>query len=88
MLAGNVVSAAIRQAQLRSQIEITRQMLALEEQTLNITEQRYQAGGVSAVRRATASARWWRRRGHVAAAGTATRRHEPSTRSADGQDPG
>ena len=32
MLAGNVVSAAIRQAQLRSQIDITRQMLALQEQ--------------------------------------------------------
>ena len=32
MLAGNVVSAAIRQAQLRSQIEITRQILALQEQ--------------------------------------------------------
>ena len=47
MLAGNVVSAAIRHAQLRSQIEITRQMLALQEQTLHITEQRYLAGGVS-----------------------------------------
>ena len=32
MLAGNVVSAAIRQAQLRSQIEITRQMLELQQQ--------------------------------------------------------
>ena len=47
MLAGNVVSAAIRQAQLRSQIEITRQMLELQQQELNIVEQRYQAGGVS-----------------------------------------
>ena len=27
MLAGNVVAAAVRQAQLRSQIEITRQMI-------------------------------------------------------------
>ena len=34
MLAGNVVSAAIRQAQLRSQIEITRQMLTLQQQEL------------------------------------------------------
>ena len=46
MLAGNVVSAAIRQAQLRSQIEITRQMLELQQQQLNITEQRVQAGGL------------------------------------------
>src|SRR5271165_6830954 len=46
MLAGNVVSAAIRQAQLRSQIEITRQVLALQQQQLNITEQRVQAGGL------------------------------------------
>jgi NodT family efflux transporter outer membrane factor (OMF) lipoprotein len=47
MLAGNVVSAAIRQAQIRSQIEITRRMLALQEQTVRITEQRYRAGGTS-----------------------------------------
>ena len=47
MLAGNVVSAAIRQAQMRSQIEITRRMLALQEQTVRITEQRYRAGGTS-----------------------------------------
>ena len=47
MLAGNVVSAGIRQAQLRSQIDLTRQMLAVEEQSLAITEKRYQAGGVS-----------------------------------------
>ncbi len=47
MLAGNVVSAAIRQAQLRSQIDLTRQMLELQEKQLNIAEQRYQAGGVS-----------------------------------------
>jgi NodT family efflux transporter outer membrane factor (OMF) lipoprotein len=46
MLAGNVVSAAIRQSQLRSQIEITRQVLALQQQQLNITEQRVQAGGL------------------------------------------
>lgn len=48
MLAGNVVSAAIRQAQLRKQIELTRQLLALQEQSLSVTERRYQAGGVSA----------------------------------------
>lgn len=47
MLAGNVVSAGIRQAQLRSQIELTRQMLTLEEQSLAIAEKRYHAGGVS-----------------------------------------
>ncbi len=47
MLAGNVVSAAIRQAQLRSQIDITRQMVELQEKELDITERRYQAGGVS-----------------------------------------
>lgn len=47
MLAGNVVSAAIRQAQLRSQIDITRQMLGLQKKELNIAERRYEAGGVS-----------------------------------------
>ncbi len=47
MLTGNVVSAAIRQAQLRSQIDLTRQMLTLQEQTVSVTERRYAAGGVS-----------------------------------------
>jgi NodT family efflux transporter outer membrane factor (OMF) lipoprotein len=47
MLAGNVVSAAIRQAQLRKQIETTRRMLALQEQTLHVTDLRHRAGGVS-----------------------------------------
>ena len=47
MLAGNVVSAAIRQAQLRSQIDIIRQMLGLQKKELNIAERRYEAGGVS-----------------------------------------
>lgn len=47
MLAGNVVSSAIQQAKLRSQIEVTRRLLSLQEQTLHITEQRYQAGGVA-----------------------------------------
>ncbi len=46
MLAGNVVSAAIRQAQLQSQIEITRQMLELQVQELEITGRRVQAGGL------------------------------------------
>lgn len=47
MLSGNVVSAAIRQAELHSQIEITRRMLASQEQTLHITEERYRSGGIS-----------------------------------------
>ncbi|MGD0347184.1 MAG: efflux transporter outer membrane subunit [Terracidiphilus sp.] len=47
MLAGNVVSAAIRQAQLRKQIELTRQLLAVEQRELAITEARKQAGGAS-----------------------------------------
>jgi NodT family efflux transporter outer membrane factor (OMF) lipoprotein len=46
MLAGNVVSAAIRQAQLQSQIDINRQMLELQQQELTITEHRVQAGGL------------------------------------------
>ena len=46
MLAGNVVSAAIRQARLRSQIDITRQMLELQQQQLRITEQRVAVGGM------------------------------------------
>ncbi len=47
MLAGNVVSAAIQQADVGRQIDLTRQMLALQERELKIVEQRYQAGGVS-----------------------------------------
>ena len=47
MLAGNVVSAAIREAQLQTQIEITRKLLGVQQQELKITEQRYRAGGVS-----------------------------------------
>jgi NodT family efflux transporter outer membrane factor (OMF) lipoprotein len=47
MLAGNVVSSAIRQAQLRKQIELTQQLLSLEEQELKIREQRYNAGGIA-----------------------------------------
>lgn len=47
MLAGNVVSAAIRQAQLHAQIEITQRMISIQEQTLHITEERRFAGGIS-----------------------------------------
>jgi NodT family efflux transporter outer membrane factor (OMF) lipoprotein len=47
MLAGNVVSAAIRQAQLRREIELARQLLAVEQHELTITEERKQAGGAS-----------------------------------------
>jgi NodT family efflux transporter outer membrane factor (OMF) lipoprotein len=47
MLAGNVASAAIRQAELRKQIELTKQLLAVEERELTITEARKQAGGAS-----------------------------------------
>lgn len=47
MLAGNVVSAGIRQAQLRSQIEITSRIITLQERTLAVAEQRYRAGGIS-----------------------------------------
>lgn len=48
MLAGNVVSAAIRQAQLNAQIDTTGQMIALEQQELRIADERYRAGGISA----------------------------------------
>jgi NodT family efflux transporter outer membrane factor (OMF) lipoprotein len=47
MLAGNVVSAAIRQAQLRREIELTRQLLAVEQREFAITEARNRAGGAS-----------------------------------------
>ena len=47
MLAGNVAAAAIRQAQIREEIELTRQMLDVEEQQLRIVEKRYRAGGVA-----------------------------------------
>ncbi|HEV2134743.1 MAG TPA: efflux transporter outer membrane subunit [Terracidiphilus sp.] len=47
MLAGNVVSAAIRQAKLQQQIEITRQLLAAERQQTAIIEQRRAAGGAT-----------------------------------------
>ena len=47
MLAGNVVAAAIRQAQIREQIEVTKQLLAVEQRELKITEDREREGGVS-----------------------------------------
>jgi len=47
MLAGNVVAAAIRQADVRKEIEITRQLLAVEQKELKIAEERERAGGVS-----------------------------------------
>jgi NodT family efflux transporter outer membrane factor (OMF) lipoprotein len=47
MLAGNVAAAAIRQAQLRKQIELTKQLLAVEQHELAIAEARKQAGGAS-----------------------------------------
>jgi NodT family efflux transporter outer membrane factor (OMF) lipoprotein len=47
ILAGNVVAAAVRQAELRSQIDLTEQMIAVRQTELRITVQRYNAGGVS-----------------------------------------
>ena len=47
MLAGNVVSVAIRRAELRKRIELTQQLLAIEQRELAITMARNQAGGAS-----------------------------------------
>ena len=47
MLAGNVVAAAIRQAEVRKQIEITNKVLDVERKELQIAEERERAGGVS-----------------------------------------
>ena len=47
MLAGNLVSAVIRQAQLGKQIEIMRQLLAVEQRELAIAKERRQVGGAS-----------------------------------------
>lgn len=47
MLAGNVVAAAVRQAQVRSQIQITRQLIDIQKHQLQIAEERHRAGGVS-----------------------------------------
>lgn len=47
MLAGNVVAAAIRQAEVWKQIEITNKVLDVERKELQIAEERERAGGVS-----------------------------------------
>jgi NodT family efflux transporter outer membrane factor (OMF) lipoprotein len=49
MLAGNVVTAAIREASLRAQIERTERVVTLYEELLRITERREQLGGVARV---------------------------------------
>ena len=46
-LAANVVTAAIRQASLRTQIASSEQMLQLQRQQLDIMEQRFAAGGIA-----------------------------------------
>ncbi|SFB14227.1 efflux transporter, outer membrane factor (OMF) lipoprotein, NodT family [Collimonas sp. OK607] len=46
-LAANVVTAAIRQASLRTQIVSSEQMLRLQLQQLDIMEQRFAAGGIA-----------------------------------------
>jgi len=46
-LAGNVVTTAVRRASLARQIELTGELLDHRAQQLDITGQRYQAGGVS-----------------------------------------
>ena len=47
MLTGNVVSAAIRQAGLRKQIELSNRLLVVEQRELAITEARNRVGGAS-----------------------------------------
>ena len=47
MLTGDVVSAAIRQAELRRQIELSNRLLAVEQRELAIAEARNRAGGAS-----------------------------------------
>jgi NodT family efflux transporter outer membrane factor (OMF) lipoprotein len=46
-LAANVVSAAIRQADLQAQIDYTQQLLEAQGRQLAIAEKRYQAGGIA-----------------------------------------
>jgi NodT family efflux transporter outer membrane factor (OMF) lipoprotein len=46
-LAGNVVTTAIRRASLARQLALTTQLLANQQQQLDITSGRYRAGGVS-----------------------------------------
>lgn len=47
MLTGNVVSAAIEQAELQSEIDIQRKMIDAQRQELKISAGRYRAGGIS-----------------------------------------
>jgi NodT family efflux transporter outer membrane factor (OMF) lipoprotein len=46
-LAANVVAAAIRQADLRAQVDYTAQILEAQSRQLAISEERYRAGGLS-----------------------------------------
>jgi NodT family efflux transporter outer membrane factor (OMF) lipoprotein len=46
-LAANVVTAAIREADLAAQIDYTEQLLAAQTRQLAIAEERYQAGGIA-----------------------------------------
>jgi len=46
-LAANVVSAAIRQADLEAQVEFTEQLLEAQGRQLAISEERYRAGGIA-----------------------------------------
>ena len=46
-LAGNVVTSAIRRASLAAQIELSERILGAQTQQLQITEQRYRAGGIA-----------------------------------------
>jgi NodT family efflux transporter outer membrane factor (OMF) lipoprotein len=48
-LASNVVGAAIRQAALAAQIELTQQILSSQQRELGIAERRYELGGVALV---------------------------------------
>lgn len=46
-LAANVVSAAIRQADLQAQVEYTEQLVAAQSRQLAISEERYRVGGIA-----------------------------------------
>jgi len=46
-LAGNVVTSVVRRASLAVQLDLSERMLAQQTQQLQITEQRYRAGGVA-----------------------------------------
>jgi NodT family efflux transporter outer membrane factor (OMF) lipoprotein len=47
ILAGDVVAAGIRQAELRAQLDLTEQMIAVSQTELRITDARSRAGGAS-----------------------------------------